>query len=144
MTDEEFDKYEKERYQKEIRWYDTRSRQNQWGYRATQIYSVAASVSIPVLLNIDDFNLLIISIIAASVAGVQSLSSLVKFQENWLNYRTTAETVRKEIHFLHAGVDEYGTVEDKRALFVKRVESLISRENTMWLIAAGQGDERKK
>jgi len=56
-----------------------------------------------------------------------------KFGENWVNYRTTCETLKKEIHFFDAGIDEYKDSQDKEGLFVKRVEALISRENTLWL-----------
>jgi hypothetical protein len=41
--------------------------------------------------------------------------------------------VEKEIHFFDAGIDEYKDSPDKEGLFVKRVEALISRENTLWL-----------
>lgn len=39
----------------------------------------------------------------------------------------------KEIHFYTAGVQGYDTTDDKEALFVDRVESLISSENTIWI-----------
>ena len=144
MQDADFENYLKDRYEREIRWYDRRAVQNQIAYRLTQAYAIAAAVAVPVLLRVDDMNLLVISALAGSIAGVQGVSALCKFHETWLNYRTTAETIRKEIHFYRAGIDEYATANDTKALFVKRVESLISRENTMWLITAGQAEKRSK
>jgi len=41
--------------------------------------------------------------------------------------------LKKEIHVLVAGIDEYKDSQDEEGLFVKRVEALISRENTLWL-----------
>ena len=73
---------------------------------------------------------LITSVLVAILAT--SLETF-KFEENWVNYRTTCETLKKEIHFLDAGIDEYKDSQDKEGLFVKRVEALISRENTLWL-----------
>jgi hypothetical protein len=35
--------------------------------------------------------------------------------------------------FSDAGLDEYTDSQDKEGLFMKRVEALISRENTLWL-----------
>ena len=46
-----------------------------------------------------------------------------KFQENWLNYRTVAETLRANKHCNNAGAIECATA--KKQLFVKRVEALI-------------------
>jgi hypothetical protein len=73
---------------------------------------------------------LITSVLVAILAT--SLKTF-KFEENWLIYRTTCETLKKEIHFLNAGIDEYKDSQDREAVFVKRVEALISRENTLWL-----------
>jgi hypothetical protein len=55
------------------------------------------------------------------------------YQENWLNYQTTYETLKKEIQFYSAGIGEYTGAKDREALFVERVENLISRENTLWM-----------
>jgi hypothetical protein len=72
-------------------------------------------------------------IIAALVAIGTTILKTFKYQENWINYRTTCETLRKEIHFYRAPLGDYRDSDDREALFVERVESLISRENTMWL-----------
>jgi hypothetical protein len=67
------------------------------------------------------------------VAILTAALKTFKYQENWLNYRTTCETLRKEKYFYEAGLVEYASADDKEAAFVERVESLISRENTMWV-----------
>jgi len=56
-----------------------------------------------------------------------------KFQEKWIDYRTTCETLKKEIYLFRARINEYKDYDDPMALFVSRVEALISRENTLWL-----------
>jgi len=47
----------------------------------------------------------------------------------------TCETLKKEIHYYNAKLHDYAYSEDPESLFVGRVESLISRENTLWLIS---------
>ena len=81
--------------------------------------------------------------IAALVAIGTTILKTFKYQENWINYRTTCETLRKEIHFYRAGVGDYRDSDDREALFVERVESLISRENTMWLTTQRPKEEKK-
>ncbi len=68
-----------------------------------------------------------------SVAILTSALKTFKYQENWINYRTTCETLRKESYFYEAELGEYRDAERKESLFVDRVENLISRENTMWV-----------
>ena len=53
-----------------------------------------------------------------------------------MNYRTTAETLKKEIHFYNSRTGEYGGAEHPESLFVERAEAIISRENSLWLAAA--------
>ena len=149
MEKSDFDKYVNGRYAEEIKWYDRRAESSQNWYSAFQWALIILSSLTPVLVAIT-FGLpsrplfkwvpvLTAVLVAVLTAGLKTF----KFQENWINYRTTAETLKKEIHLYRAGIGEYANAEDKEALFVERVESLISRENTLWLITA-QGEERKK
>jgi hypothetical protein len=70
---------------------------------------------------------------SAIVAIAATFSRSFNFQENWINYRTISETLKKEIHYYDAKLSEYQGAEDPEALFVSRVENLISRENTTWV-----------
>ena len=83
------------------------------------------------------------AIIAALVAIGTTILKTFKYQENWINYRTTCETLRKEIHFYRAGLGDYKDSQHREALFVERVESLISRENTIWLTTQRPKEEKK-
>ena len=134
-----FDKYVKERYLSEISWYDKKSMRNQIWYRTLQWALIVLSASTPVVIALAQkadsmpwvkHLSLVTSVLVAILAT--SLKTF-KFEENWVNYRTTCETLKKEIHFFDAGIDEYKDSQDKEGLFVKRVEALISRENTLWL-----------
>ena len=77
-----------------------------------------------------------IAIISSGIVAVgTALVKTFKYQENWINYRTTCETLRKEKHYYDAKLYDYRDAKDPEALFVERVEALISRENTLWLIS---------
>ena len=67
---------------------------------------------------------MVISVLAASVGGVQGISSLFRLHENWLNYRTAAELIRREINLYEGGVDDYANKATAPSLLVKRVEAL--------------------
>lgn len=139
MDSKSFEKYLNDRYYGQIEWYDKKSLSNQKRYRQYQFSLIVLSALTPVLIAIDlaypNNSILqwIPIVTSVCVAVLTSILKTFKYQENWINYRTICETLKKEYYFYEAGVDEYGEIEDKDSLFVERVESLISRENTLWI-----------
>jgi hypothetical protein len=133
MNSQEFERYLKERYFPQIDWYDKKAKQNKRIYIVFQWILIILSAATPIIIALDlakPIPIIISAIVAILTTGIKTF----KFQENWINYRTTCETLKKEIHFYKACIDDYASVKDKEAKFVERVESLISRENTLWLI----------
>ena len=132
MNSQDFEKYLKERYYPQIDWYDKKAVQNKHKYTMLQWGLIILSAITPIIIALDlvkPIPIIISSFVAILTTGIKTF----KFQENWINYRTTCETLKKEIHFYNSGTNEYANVKDKEAKFVERVESLISRENTLWL-----------
>lgn len=138
MNDEEFKKYLKERYDDQIVWYDSKS---QWNHKAYQVFQwmmiILASLT-PVLILIgEEWSKWLSAGVAVLVAIAAGGLKAFKYEENWINYRTTCETLRKEINYFNAGIKGYeqNNGAEKYSHFVDRIESLISRENTLWITA---------
>ena len=133
MDKETFAKYLKDRYQDQISWYDKSAIKNQRKYRRMQGTTIVLAALTPFLIELplEGQWAHLATVTSAVVAALTVLVKTFNYQETWLKYRTTCETLIKEQHFYEAGIGEYGTIEDKEALFVERVESLISSENTM-------------
>jgi hypothetical protein len=150
MDRETFDKYVSGRYSSEITWYDTKSLRNQLWYRTLQWGLILLSASTPVIIALAQKTdsvpwLKTLSLVTSVLVAILATSlKTFKFEENWINYRTTSETLKKEIHFYRAGIDEYKDCVDKEALFVKRVEALISRENTLWLTTVKEKNDESQ
>jgi hypothetical protein len=135
MNKDQFDQYLDSRYKKEIEWYDKKAKWNQKTYQIFQWVAIVLSAFTPVLILVDIGPTKWIAIaIAAMVAISTAVLKAFKYQENWINYRTTCETLKKEYYFYEAGIQGYENVTDKQALFIERVEALISRENTLWIV----------
>ena len=62
---------------------------------------------------------------------ITGVVTLYKFQENWIEYRTTCEALRHEKFLFLTQTDPYD-IKDPFNLLVFRVEKLISKENTKW------------
>ena len=145
MDREDFKKYLEDRYEDQIRWYGKTSRRNKRYYSWFQWSAIALSASIPVLVvTLDGNDKWITAALSVVLAIATTGLKTFKFQENWLNYRTIAETLKKEKFYLCADLFEYATVENKERLFVERVERIISTENTLWISKHTRKDKERK
>lgn len=65
-----------------------------------------------------------------------------RFHDNWLNYRGICESLRKEIYLYNSRINDYSN-RDPEAIFINRVESIISKENTVWIEAYSENNQPK-
>ena len=139
MDDNKFEEYWKGRYEGQIQWYERKSSHNKSRYQYVQLSVIILSAVTPLLIAMDfvfkEFDTLqwISIFTSVSIAILAASLRIYKFQEHWVNYRTTAELLKKEQHLYEANTGGYDKVQDKRALFVKRVEGLISQSHTEWV-----------
>ncbi len=126
--------YLKERVDDQIQWYDKRSTHNQGWYKSLRTTEIVLSILIPFLaglLTIDIVNKLIIGFFGVIIAIIAGVLSLYKFQENWLHYRTTSETLKHEKYLFVTRSGIYDG-EDRFSVFVEKIENIISKENLNW------------
>ena len=140
MEEERFEEYLKERYEVQVKWYDNRASQNRQYYQWFQWAVIITAAFVPVLVVLMPFKW-ITAILSTVLAIAATALKTFKFQENWISYRTIAETLKKEKSYYDARAVEYATAEDKKQLFVERVEALISRENTLWMTIHRMDDD---
>lgn len=134
MSGTDFEEYLENRYNDQISWYSKKSSTYKRYYQYLQWIAIITSVSIPVLVmslsgNHKWFTAGLSIVLAIVTAGLKTF----KYQENWLNYRTIAETLKKEKHYFDARIGDYTDVDCREQVFVERVEALISMENTLWI-----------
>ena len=142
MTDEQFDEYLKARYQDQIDYYTSKAGRNKRMYNLFQWSVIIVSSVLPVLVvSINEKYKLVAAGLSVLLAIGTSALKVFKFQENWLNFRQLAETLKQEKHFYDAAIGAYANATDKNGTFVDRVESLISRENAIWTNVHQQKEE---
>ena len=132
MTEEE---YLKERVAHQITWYDEKSAWNKkWFLRVKAIETLLALL-IPFLtgyITTENIQLkIIVGIIGIVVAASAGLATLFKLQENWIEYRTVAESLKHE-KFLY--MTKSGPYKENSSFsdFAERFESYVSKENSQW------------
>ena len=80
------------------------------------------------------------------VVILESVQGLFQFQQNWTNYRSTAEGLKHEKFLWEAKAGPYKdpdnpTLED---IFAERVEALISTEHAKWVRYQEQAGKQRK
>ena len=142
MNEEE---YLKERLEDQIKYYEQKSKQNKICYLVLQSLVLTLSASIPLLSGFNNsYNLnIMIGVIGFLVVAFESIILLFKYRDNWVNYRTTAETIKHEkyLFLTKSGLYKNGNSFDN---FVERIENLISTENTKWIQYINKEHKSKK
>ena len=126
--------YLKQRLDDQIDWYDRKSVANQAAYKRLRLIEIIAAASIPLLAGFGrdsatvSFGIGVLGLIVAVLAGIVGL---YRFQENWIEYRTAAESLKGEKYRYLARAEPYAGGRPFE-LLVQRVESVLHRETTDW------------
>lgn len=135
------EEYLKQRLDDQIDWYDRKSSWNQKWYKRLQVILLVAAATIPFLSGYVSevpaaesglpWVKISIGLLGVAIAAIAAVLGLYNFQENWIKYRTTCESLKKEKYKFLTGVLPYDD-DNAFTLLVEHVEGLISKENTDW------------
>src|SRR5687768_1361016 len=106
------EEYINQRVDNQIEWYSKKSKRNKNLFIFFKITEIMLALSITILGSLaskSDSNVgFIISFIGAIIAALAGLLALLKVQENWIEYRATAETLKHEKFFFLTKAGDYG------------------------------------
>ena len=116
------------RVQDQIDWHDKKSQHCQKWFKRTRRIELTSAILIPFIAGLGlehlSFYVGALGVIIAVSAG---LSTLSKWQENWILYRTTSESLLHEKNLFQTRTGLYSG--DKPFnLFVQRIENLLSQQ----------------
>ena len=133
-TELQEDIYIQDRVEDQIKWYEGKSASNKRKHHLIKFLEILLAVLMPFLSNFDAICAIeikyVLALIGLFIAFLTGISSLYKFHDKWIEYRTTVETLKHEffLYKAHAGIYRQGGFED----FVERFEGHISKENSNW------------
>jgi hypothetical protein len=129
------EQYLKERLQDQIDWYDNKSKSDKKWYIRLRTFEIVFAALIPFIIGFSQQEWTWLKFVAGAlgvaVTVMAGLLGLFKFQENWVEYRATAETLKHEKFLFLTRTKPYDTV-DPFKLLVERVETLVSNETNHW------------
>lgn len=133
----DIENYISERLEPQIKWYDEKSISCNKNYKRLSIATLILTALIPVLVVFADFFPILIKILialsgsAATVIG--GIISLCKYQDLWIKYRNTCETLKKELYLFRTQSGCYTNCKISETIFISNCENIISSENDYWL-----------
>jgi len=129
------EEYLKQRVDDQTKWYSKKSTVFKKRHQTLRVVVILISVILPFLTGVmsDETPYIKIAIGVGSllIAFFEGISSLFKYQEQWLNYRNTAETLKREKLLFLTKSGPYETSQ-ALSLLVTRCEGIMSEENQTW------------
>ena len=145
MDEAAIKKYLAEDYAKASKFYDDRARWYKRLYRTFSIYLIVASAVLTPLVALapdqECWRVMAAALSATLVIATGMLAHL-KSHENWLSYRASWDALERERRLFETGSGPYRSFPDKAALFVERVEAVLTREGADFF-ARHASDEKR-
>ena len=118
----------------QIKLYSKNSKSNKTWLKSIKIVELIAAALIPLIAGMSSgilYDKWIVGLLGVTVSILAAITSINRFQENWISYRTTAESLKHEKYLFLTKSGSYGD-EYSFENFVQRIEALISKENSTW------------
>ncbi|MDS0223636.1 DUF4231 domain-containing protein [Haloarcula sp. S1AR25-5A] len=143
---QKFSEFYDEFYEPQFEWYDNKAIRNKRRHRVIKISQIVLAATLPVSVSlfpvtqssIWQYTIIIVSVL---LIIIESLESFLNYQKKWMNYRTTAEGLRREDQMFKTRTGLYEDADDPEKEFIERVLALTSQENRYWEITTRKAQE---
>jgi hypothetical protein len=132
------EEYLQERVEDQIQWLSRKSGWNQSCFKKLRAVEIVLGCAIALLVGYADVHAWVkvaAGALGVAVAAIGGLLALYRFQENWVEYRMTAENLKREKFLFLTQAPPYEG-DDRFPCLVARVETILGAENAKWSEAA--------
>lgn len=136
MTEEQFQDFLNNRYEGQLRWLSKKSATNKKLHQSTSAFAITLTVAAPTLAALGVTRWVVI-VVTTALGVMRGLQGLLKFGDLWTMYRATAEALKREKSYYNAALRDYKNLDDddRRSVFVDRIEEILAQENAAWIEA---------
>jgi hypothetical protein len=132
------------RLEDQISWYDRKSLINQRIFKRIKMIEILAAAVIPFLAALNPPHIgWVTGALGVLITVLEGMLHLNQYQQNWIAYRSTCESLRHEKYTYLGKASPYANVADPHALLAERIESLVSQEHAKWASAQQQESKPK-
>jgi uncharacterized protein DUF4231 len=122
-----------ERLEDQIDWYNRKSITNQKYYKRIKMLEILAAAIIPFLSAFTFSRMVwVTGGLGVLITVLEGMLHLNQYQENWIAYRSTCESLKHEKYVYLGKAGPYAGTADPHALLAERIESLVSQEHAKW------------
>jgi uncharacterized protein DUF4231 len=122
-----------DRLEDQIAWYDRKSLLNKQLFTRIKMLEILAAALIPFLAASQLRNALwMTGGLGMLITVLEGALQLNQYQQNWIAYRSTCESLKHEKYVYLGNASPYNNVADPHALLAERIESLVSQEHAKW------------
>lgn len=122
-----------ERLEDQIAWYDRKSLASQQAFKRIKTVEILAAAVIPFLAALKiPFIGMVTGGLGVLITLLEGILHLNQYQQNWITYRSTCESLKHEKYTYLGKASPYANVPDPHALLAERIESLVSQEHAKW------------
>jgi len=133
-----------ERLEDQISWYDRKSLTNQRVFKRIKMIEILAAAVIPFLAAFNPPHIgWVTGALGVLITVLEGMLHLNQYQQNWIAYRSTCESLRHEKYTYLGKASPYANIADPHALLAERIESLVSQEHAKWASAQQQEGKPK-
>lgn len=143
----EIQEYLSARVDNQAEWFSNKSQSNQRAFKRLRVAEVVFAAAIPLLVghitNGDTALKIAVGVLGAAIAVISGLLAIYKYQENWIHYRSVSEALKREKFLFLTKTSPYEK-SDPDGLFVKTIETILSKENNGWASNVAKSGQAKK
>jgi hypothetical protein len=147
ITDLSTDDPVEKRLADQLAWYSQKSRAARRAFKRIKVVEIISAALIPFFTGQTwPYVNYMIGGLGVLITVLEGVLHLNQYQENWTNYRNTAESLKHEKFLFLAKAGPYANIADVKIELAQRVEALISQENSQWVATAqksGQANPAK-
>jgi hypothetical protein len=133
------------RLEDQLAWYDKKSRAARNAFKRIKVIEIVSAALIPFLTGQPWPGVTyLIGGLGVLITVLEGLLHLNQYQENWSNYRNTAESLKHEKYLFLAKAGPYANAADLRGTLAERIEALMSQENLQWVAATQKSTQNTK
>ncbi len=122
----------------QIKYYETLSKRSHNKYRIMSISNIVLTALIPVI-SLSPIDSIIVKYVVAILSAIVSIFTSViyldKYKETWIQFRTTAESIKSEYAKFCSHTCDYKNInnEERINLLITRCENLMNDSHTNWI-----------
>jgi hypothetical protein len=123
----------------QLEWYAGAAGRSQIWFRLLKLAVLVLGAAIPVAAALGA-SAAVAGVLGGMIVVLEGSQQLFHFQENWLRYRSSAESLRTEKHLYEAKAGPYARAAKPLPLLAERIESVFADERASWAADHRQRD----